>query len=436
MKAMQWMAMLVTSCLGSSAGAAPPVDGRGHVPDVVGGDFEAGLAMHCQAQGADDFLVQLVGPPHEASPQAGAAIVTADAAVDIAAADRRVHVFRVLPGVAVECRFPGHRVKVRTEIEPPPFLGACNGDPRTVLSLWIDGRKVDSRAQLDGRCRSHDYKPVTYRIDAQDATRCDAVPEPWAADRVADLDGCSPLPPAAGMPVDTVEYPVAGSPPPPSAGTLLMPLRRDAVCDRVRDALAVDWQAFDPYVWNQAVRAPNGIAWKALGAVDALPGGWSFTYGATRSADFDFDNDGRIDRVFLNDIEGFGGRYWTPMLIQYGASKDAFAATDAPLHSVPCQWDPRRPALGECEDLERAAPRATRIRDTEQALPDPTGRYVDPAFYRTRYTTFEPVRLDGVTYVVTFPAYIESENLITVYRPRPDRGHDTVCAIERVRPNM
>jgi hypothetical protein len=96
-----------------------------------------------------------------------------------------------------------------------------------------------------------------------------------------------------------------------------------------------------------------------------------------------------------------------------------------------------RGRAGPCPGCGRRRFRSRpRILDPEQALPDPTGRDVDPAFYRTRYTTFEPVRLDGVTYVVTFPAYIRSKNLIAVYRPRADRGHDTVCAIERVRPNM
>lgn len=398
------------------------------------------LTMSCHHVGASGMRVDIVGPVEsEASADdAPTTVVTrgelsdeSSRSVEIGTGLPDGRTFVVSPGQSVECRFPGGRsAKVRLVMEDSPYLGRCNGDPGTYLSLWIDHRKVESRVPFGGRCRGYDYSPVTYRVDGNGGTRCE-LPIPGTGVQQSGTEGCVRLPELATLPVDPVEYPVPGESR-PQAGTVLTRMDRSGVCAAVRDRLDRDWRSFDPYAQaaeGNDMRIPFGSQ-----RADTLPGGWGFAYGIALVADFDFDNDRTVDRVFINDIGGEGGRYWSPMLIEYGKAATSFRPAGSPLQAVPCQWDPHAPALAQCDDLRPAQQSPGTQR--EQALPDPAGSTPGTAFFRTRYTTAMPLRHEGRTYVALFGAGVPSRNHVAVIEPLPSRQHRTVCLIERVAPNM
>ncbi|MEH6420671.1 hypothetical protein [Pseudomonas sp. CGJS7] len=343
----------------------------------------------------------------------------------------RARNIQVDAGEAGECRYAdGRTVRVRAELEPEPRSGACSADPAVRFSLWLDGRKLRSRAPVSGRCQAP-RAGWHYRIDADGAYDCSE-------------STCVALPDPATLPVDALEYPARGQTP-AQAGSLRRLLDRDPVCAAVERELRRDWRAFDVYAPRantgalHRLNAPPGNEGTADGT---LPTGLEFAYGGSYRNDFDFDNDGLLDRVFSNDSGGQGGAYFSPLLVQSGSRADRFEARagDDALVAVPCQWDPSAPSLGQCDDLRSATAQA-RPQPT-QAVPAPVdiapavGVDVQREFFRTRYTTTLPFAYRGATFIALFGAGTPSRDYLGVYRPAPRGAQRAVCLIQRVPANM
>lgn len=337
-------------------------------------------------------------------------------------------------GETGECRYAdGRTVRVRAEREPDPLIGACNADPAVRFSLWLDGRKLRSRAPVYGRC-AQPRPGWNYRIGAEGAFDC------------SDPD-CVALADPASLPVDTLEYPPHGQAS-PQPGSLQRRLDRDPVCAAVERELRRDWRAFDVY----APRASTG-ALRRLNpfprdnpepppADAALPAGAAFSYGRMHRHDFDFDNDGLLDRIYSNDTDGQGDAYFSPLLVQSGRAAGRFEplAGEEAVIAVPCQWDPDVPSLRQCEDLRFAS--ADTLPRGVQAVPAPAevapaeGLDAQRRFFRTRYTTTLPFAYRGITFVALYSVGLPSRDYLGVYRPGPGGAQQAVCLIHRVPPNM
>lgn len=337
----------------------------------------------------------------------------------------RARAIEIAAGEAGECRFAdGRSVRVRALRESAPLLGACNADAAVSFSLWVDGYKRISRGDVRPRCATFDA-PWRYRIDASGVYDCGGA-------------ACVALADSPGAEIDAVEYPPPGRMP-PKAGTLQRLLDRHPVCAVVERELRADWSAFDAIGRNDNKASELQRLNRSHGTrIDTPPpNGVGFAYGGGRSDDFDFDNDGLIDRVHSSDTDGQGSWYFSPLLIEAGSARESFVARGdgAEPTAVPCQWDPARPVLQQCDDLRNDAwPSGQR---PTQALPAPVaGVNADREFFRTRYTTTLPFRFQGQTYVALWSAGAPSRDYVGIYRPRPRGEHEAVCLIHRVPPHM
>ncbi|BAV96178.1 hypothetical protein [Lysobacter enzymogenes] len=332
-------------------------------------------------------------------------------------------------GQTGECRFAdGGRLRVQVQAEPPPPAGPCSNAPSASFTLWLDDRRVaDRRAVRD---------------------RCEIAPTPWMyrVDRDAVYDcsngDCGPLlapdQPLASLPVDSMIAPEAAAnavaaTAAAAASNLQRLLDRGPVCAELERQLALDWNALDPFRRGADDGAPlQRVVAAEAPAGTALPDGLEFIHGPWRAFDFDFDNDGLIDRVYLGDTRGLEGWYSSPLLVTAGAAADGFRARDGAVapQAVPCQWDGARPPLSHCDDLRNAA--WSRREPLRQAVPAPLpGIAGGDDFFQTRTTTALPLRFGDATYVALWSSAGPALDYVGLYRPRPGGRREAVCLIRR-----
>ncbi|WP_394539714.1 hypothetical protein PRJ39_03575 [Lysobacter enzymogenes] len=335
-------------------------------------------------------------------------------------------------GQSGECRFAdGGSVRVRVQAAPPPPAGPCSGQPSASFSLWLDDRRVADQREVRSRCESAPT-PWTYRIDGDAVYDC-------------SNGDCGPLlapdQALATLPVDAGEFPDAAAAVAAQAAAqaaaapngLQRLLDRGPVCAEAERQLALSWDAFDPFRRGADEDAPlHRVVAAEAPAGTAMPQALEFVHGAWRAFDFDFDNDGLVDRVYLGDTRDAQAWYSSPLLVVAGASAHAFQARDgaAAAHAVPCQWDAARPPLSHCDDLRN--PAWSRREPLQQAVPAPLpGIAGGDDFFRTRTTTALPLRFGDATYVVLSSSAGPARDYVGVYRPRADGGREAVCLIQR-----
>lgn len=324
-------------------------------------------------------------------------------------------------GQTGECRFAnGGSLRVRVQAAPPPPAGPCSGAPSASFSLWLDDRRVADQREVRSRCETAPT-PWTYRVDGDAVYDC-------------SNGDCGPLlaPEQAlsSLPLDAAEFPAAAAAAPNGLQRLL---DRGPVCAEAERELAADWNAFDPFRRGLADDGPlHRVVAAEAPAGTALPDGLQFVHGDWRAFDFDFDNDGLIDRVYLGDTRGLDEWYSSPLLVLAGASADGFRAHAgaATPNAVPCQWDGARPPLSHCDDLRSAA--WSRREPLRQAVPAPLPGIADgDDFFQTRTTTALPLRFGDVTYVALWSAAGPASDYVGIYRPRPGGRREAVCLIKR-----
>ena len=142
--------------------------------------------------------------------------------------------------------------------------------------------------------------------------------------------------------------------------------------------------------------------------------------------DFDFFNDGKIDRVFLAD---FGGHYLmgSLLLVQPGLSSDRIrVANDDPIKDpgswlIPCQLEPEAKTISECPPFSQA--------NDEAGLTVVNAKGTKTIRFRGRYTELTPLRIDGVTYLVIRAASERELNYSAVIKPQPSRKFRVLCML-------
>jgi hypothetical protein len=144
--------------------------------------------------------------------------------------------------------------------------------------------------------------------------------------------------------------------------------------------------------------------------------------------DFDFFNDGKIDRVFLAD---FGGHYLmgSLLLVQPGVSSDRIqVANDDPMKDpgswlIPCQLEPEAKTISECPPFSQA--------NDEAGLTVVNAKGTKTIRFRGRYSELTPLRVDGVTYlVIRAVSQRDGElNYSAVIKPQPSRKFSVLCML-------
>jgi hypothetical protein len=311
---------------------------------------------------------------------------------------------RVAAGNFAECVYPnGHSVRVKVgEGTARPF-GMCGADPPVFLSLWIDKRKVESGVQFAGRCS--EAGPIRYSISERGIEKCQT-----GAHDVPESRACITLPAPERFPLDDVEYPAAPLPP---MGSIEIRSGEDvAVCRAVQAELASNRDAFfggelpPSFERPEFRRAEQTLDEELRGA---------------QESEFDFDNDGAPDRVFLNEYSN-NYMFGSTLLIDPQVSA-GLELTDG--WFLPCQFESATIPLKECPPFSQARDAAV------LSVADP-GR--DKVEFSARYSHLTPFRYKGSNYLAVSGVW--TQEFVAVLTPKPKRTFEQTCLLRKVSENF
>ena len=187
----------------------------------------------------------------------------------------------------------------------------------------------------------------------------------------------------------------------------------DPVCETLRQELANHWQSngFDeePEWRNTDVEIPGQLS-------------------DTQEADFDFYNDGRLDRVF---ITSFGNRYilGSTVLVQPGRSlRTVEVGVSDPLEDpdtwfIPCQLQGKRFPLKDCPPFSQSNDKA--------GLTVSWNKHTQHVRFPGRYSDVVPLRLQSTTFLLVTGSSPESRGYAAILRPRPPRTFRMTCLLHR-----
>lgn len=339
--------------------------------------------------------------------------------------------FNIEAGQASECVFPsGRRVKVKVGRGTARPYGECGGDPEVFASVWVDGRKVLSRYQFSGRCRKYKERPAVFslKVSSSGVQQCQSLPpsprsESGGSDAAPSpaspmLQACVQYPPVERFPVDTREYTPRGAKA-QNTGDVVVVKGRDRVCGHVADAIreeASPWPPYDLRLLNRPVMTAQS---------DDLPK--PLTGGI--EGEFDFNNDGRLDRVILQSFENHF-MHGTVMSVQLGGSSTALEVSSQPLDDrsmyLPCDIDGRHHDVQSCPPFD----------NRNQGDFSITANDGKALYFPGRYARLQPFRFENKTYVDVTSTAVESENYVAVFKPLPDRSFLPVCLLHKLPENF
>lgn len=343
--------------------------------------------------------------------------------------------YLVLPGTVAECVYPsGTRVRVKIgEGETRPY-GECGADPEVFATVWVNGRKIASRLQFAGHCMEYregyqqlsfkilgSAKPVVQKCGTRKPAQGDAPLKDVAQRMQEPITVCVDYPDVSSYPVDSLEYPPPSVSPLPM-GAIELLTGRDEVCKAVQQELEADFYTFSNYPQKVTLARP---VWEdsSLELPPALQG--------SRVSVFDFDNDGRQDRVFSRLFES---NYMdgSVLLIQFGSSARALSIDDnlmgqASLY-LPCQMDKKSRAIEDCPSFSQNADEAG------YEIPGPPGE--ESVFFRGRYTSISPFTFQHATYLGLSSRSEGTTNYVAVVKPLPARKFQPMCLFRRVIENF
>lgn len=343
--------------------------------------------------------------------------------------------FLVPSGSAAECVYPsGTRVRVKIgEGEARPY-GECGADPEVFATVWVNGRKISSRQQFAGRCIEYreGYQQPSFKImgGAKPSVQKCATHKPapglaqqkdGAQRKQEPLAVCVDYPDISSYPVDSLEYPPPGSKPLPT-GAIELQTGRDEVCKAVQRELEADFYTFSNYPRNVTLARPE---WEDTDVElpPALRGG--------RVSVFDFDNDGKPDRVFFSLYEStyMNG---SVLLVQPGSSAKTLSVGAGLLDQtslyLPCQLDRKPYAIADCPGFSQNADEAG------YEMPGPPGGA--SIFFRGRYTSTSPFTFQRATYLGLSSYSQGSSNYVAVVKPLPARKFQPMCLFRQVPENF
>jgi hypothetical protein len=198
----------------------------------------------------------------------------------------------------------------------------------------------------------------------------------------------------------------------------------DQVCRTARAALVVDESAY------YSETADKGLNWRGVWQdASVLIPDWSRA-GGIEEAEFDFDNDGLIDRVTLFS---YCCMYMKGVvaLVTLGSTRSAppprvadaieVVFTDPQYWFLPCQWDAQEPSIPRCPPFSQNSDEA-RLRVDASG----DGEYID---FRSRYSRLTPVRIDQRTYVVVTGTDEVAKDYVAIIEPLPNKRFRSLCLL-------
>mgnify|MGYP000483431144 CR=1 FL=1 len=342
--------------------------------------------------------------------------------------------FIVKPGEVAECVFPsGNRVRAKVG-EGSTRYGMCGADPEVFFSVWVNKRKIASRVWFAGHCREENGNPdVGFEISGQTRSiqKCHTVrPSQPGTDntgselkREKPLSVCVDFPEISRFPRDELEYPKPGKKL-PAVGEIEILYGSHEICKAVVKELKADFSTFGNYPDQEVIKLLRPT-WSDA-SVD-LPKEFA---GSSESI-FDFDNDGKLDRVFrriyeTNYMDGSG------LLVQPGSSASALSVSDTPRDKnsrfFPCQMSSTRYEIGDCPGFSQKGDDAgfwMKGRPNKNSI-----------YFLARYSTIAPFTFQGDNFIGVGNKVENTKNFVAVLKPMPYRKFKQMCLFRRVPENF
>lgn len=366
--------------------------------------------------------------------------------------DRKDHeTFIVRPGRFAECTYPtGNSVRVKVGEENLSGVviafgdssaapGMCVEDPEVFMSLWVNERKIVSGLSFAGHCsEDRDSPTVSFNISGtgKDVSirKChtagqgagDLTPENdnIKKDATKPLSICVDFPDISKYPRDLVEYPPEGTKT-LKGGDIEILYGSGPVCQAAADELKRDFYTFYDHAHQSKTKLarPN---WSETSV--ELPK----ELGRCVESIFDFNNDGKLDRVFRCDIYS---RYMlgSVLLVQPGRSSSKLTVSASPLDStsiyLPFQ-------MGKVRHNIRDYPPFSQ--ENDDAGFSMKGRNEkDGVSFWGRYSTVSPFAYHGSSYIaVSSHTPVDTNDYVAVLKPLPDGTFQKIGLFRRVPENF
>lgn len=343
--------------------------------------------------------------------------------------------FLVRPGKAAECVFPsGNRIRTKVGEGTSHPYGMCGGDPEVFASVWVNQRKVASRVWFAGHCREEKNSPdVSFKFSgghtisiqkchsarqsAPESTGNDAEPitnEP--------LSVCVELPDISRYSRDFLEYPPQDAKV-LAVGDIELLEGTHKVCDAIRQELRVNPFTFHHYNSHLTKLRRPGCGTPSVELPEEL----------VRSGEciFDFDNDGKLDRIFVRSFETtyMDG---SVLLVQPGSSVSKLNVPDTLMDKasnfLPCQMGSVRYEIRDCPPFSQKGDDAG---FSMKGRPDKA-----PVYFRARYSSVSPFTFQGINFIGVNSNSEDTKEFVDVITPLPNRRFQPMCLLRRVTENF
>ncbi|CAH0155410.1 hypothetical protein SRABI118_00621 [Massilia sp. Bi118] len=333
----------------------------------------------------------------------------------------------VRAGELAECRFPsGRRVRVKVGEETGNPYGMCGADPEVFMSVWVDGKKLESRRWFAGHCYRDDpgNPDLHLRFEFTGAHSLAQRCETRASAAGLRKTACTGYPELTRLAPDTREYPPEGVRP-ARAGEVELLSGTGQVCTAVLAALRQDFALFSNGLQpGSPLTAP---AWSDPDGPDEarLPK-------QLRNGDygiFDLDNDGKPERVLRKE---FDDNYMAGnlLLARYGSrAAPAWdpAGEDRGMTLLPCRIGAPSAALRRCVPFAQNG-------EAEGDFSADAGPGQEAVTFRGRYLRLEPFFFQGRTWLGV--AGIGQRHHAAVLEPRPSGAFRQACLFRQVQENF
>lgn len=344
--------------------------------------------------------------------------------------------YLVKPGEVAECVFPsGNRIRAKVGAGTARPYGMCGGDPEVFSSIWVNERKIASRVWFSGHCRAENGNPdVSFKFSGYrnvSVQKCHSM-KPIEAD-ASDGDSiseskkplsvCVDFPDISRFPRDEVEYPRAGRKL-PSVGEIELLMGSREVCKAALEELRADFHTFGHY--------------PILGSIKLHRPGWSTPtvelpeeLAGSRESVFDFDNDGKLDRVISRDFET---NYMdgSVLLVERGLSSTRLIVRGSPMDNsswfIPCQMSAVRYGIRDCPTFSQKGD------DAGFGMKTGGNRYA--IYFRARYSSVSPFTFKGESFIGVSSQSEDTSDFVAVLKPMPNKTFQRVCLFKRVTENF
>lgn len=348
-------------------------------------------------------------------------------------------IFIVHPGQFAECIYPsGTRVRAKVGKGSARPYGECGGDPEVFMSLWVNERKIASRVLFAGHCREEHGSPtVSFNISGPyngvSVQKCHSARQGGSnltpesnntkKDASEPLSVCVDFPDVSKYPKDFLEYPRQGAKP-LKVGDIELLQGSDAVCHAVLDELEEDFYTFSNYPDQSKIKLsrPNWTT-TAVELSNELAG--------SSESIFDFNNDGKLDRVFSRSFEStyMDG---SVLLMQPGRSSSKLNVSDSPMDQnsifLPCQMGKVRHNILDCPPFSQ--------KNDEAGFSMRGRNEKEEVYFRVRYSSISPFSFHGVNFIGVSTMSEDTQDFVAVLKPMPDGTFQKSCLLRRISENF